>query len=250
MDNLIKSKAIKAALSGDWKEAIKLNLAILDSNASDCETLNRLALAYKATGNIKKTISTYQKVLKIDQYNAIANRNLDNIKNGNNSQKVNLSAQMVAANASIFLEEPGKTKMVSLVNLAPFPKINGLYPTESLALCVKRKCVFVIDENENYIGALPDDISYRLMEFMQHGYKYNCFVKSVGKKGITVLIRESERGKDLKNQPTFPIGTNDHEFAAINSPVETHHVTINVASEKEEDFAKADPDDNSNNEDN
>lgn len=221
MDIDLKSNAIKAALTGDWKQAVKLNLLLLKDNDQDCETLNRLALAYKALGNTKKCISIYQKVLKIDKYNSIANRHLSVLKNGHKVVSVNLAAQLVTSNSNIFLEEPGRTKIVSLVNLAPASKILTLYPTESLLLCIKRKSVFVMDKNQNYVGALPDDISYRLMKFMQYGYKYECFVKSVDKKGLSVLLKETERGKKLKNQPTFAIGLNDREYITINSPETT-----------------------------
>lgn len=232
MGNDLKTKAIKAALSGDWKEAAKLNNKLLKENEIDCETLNRLALAYKALGNTKKSITVYQKVLKIDKYNSIALRNLSILKNGQKTATVNLAAQMVTTNSNIFLEEPGKTKIVSLVNLAPAPKILSLYPTESLSLCIKRKSVFVIDQKENYIGALPDDISYRLTKFMQYGYKYACFVKSVDKKGLSVLIKETERGKKLKNQPTFAIGFNDREYVTtINSPD-----TATIKTTKDEEY--------------
>ena len=52
MDVSITHQAIKSALRQDWKEAIKLNLELLDLDKEDVETLNRLAYAHLKSGNI------------------------------------------------------------------------------------------------------------------------------------------------------------------------------------------------------
>jgi len=225
--------AIKAALRGDWPDATKLNIQILKENSVDCEALNRLAQCYKNVGNFKKAISMYQKVLKINKYNVIAQRNLVMLKN--NGQKPSQPVSTQYANTDIFLEEAGKTKLVCLVNIAPATKILSVSPREKLELTVKRKAVFVVDQNQNYIGALPDDLSYRLMRFMKSGYKYDCFAKTIERNIFIVLIREKTRSKRLNNQPTFPIGANEHDFLAINAPDVS--VLANEIAEKSDSYS-------------
>lgn len=221
MDNqALKSTAIASAMAGNWDEALKLNLRILKTDPQNCEVLNRIAQAYKLLGNSKKSITTYNKVLKIDKYNVIAIRNLDILKN-RRLEEAATASNIQRTNIDIFLEEPGKTKLVSLINLAPASHILSVSPMQKLELSLKRKSVFVVTmENNTYIGALPDDLSYRLTRFMKTGYKYDCFAKSVERNSVTVLIREVLRSKRLNNQPTFPLGANEHEYLVINAPAE------------------------------
>ena len=68
------SSAIQAALSQNWKEAIRLNLAILKQTKHDIDALSRLAYAYLKSGSIKEAKKTYEKVLSLDQYNKIAEK--------------------------------------------------------------------------------------------------------------------------------------------------------------------------------
>ncbi|MBI3384732.1 hypothetical protein HY030_00895 [Candidatus Gottesmanbacteria bacterium] len=222
MDNqALKSSAIASAMSGNWQDALKLNLQILKTDNQNCEVLNRIAQAHKLLGNSKKSIATYKKVLKIDKYNVIAARNVEILKNRHLEEKP-ATANIQSTNIDIFLEEPGKTKLVSLINLAPASQILSVSPMQKLELSLKRKAVFVSTSDRNaYIGALPDDLSYRLTRFMKAGYKYDCFAKSVEKNSVAVLIREVERSKRLNNQPTFPLGANEHEYLVINAPTET-----------------------------
>lgn len=214
----LSDSAIKCALSGNWQEAVKLNTQIVKLSPNDCEALNRLAQCYKNLGNIKKAVSTYQKVLKINKYNVIAQRNWAILKNNGAKDIAVPDVNIKYANTEIFLEEPGKTKLVSLVNIAPATKILTVSPREKLELIEKRKGVIVLDNSQNYLGALPDDLSYRLICFMKAGYKYDCFAKTVERNSFIVLIRENSRSKRLNNQPTFPIGANEHDFLAINAP--------------------------------
>lgn len=216
----LKTLAIASAMSGKWQDALKLNLQILKSDNQNCEVLNRIAQAYKLLGNSKKSILTYKKVLKIDKYNVIAKRNLEILKNRRLGEKPEASS-IQSTNIDIFLEEPGKTKLVSLINLAPASQVLSVTPMQKLELSLKRKAVFVsTSDNHAYIGCLPDDLSYRLTRFMKAGYKYDCFAKSVEKNSVAVLIREALRSKRLSNQPTFPLGANEHEYLVINSPAE------------------------------
>lgn len=252
MDNqALKTSAIASAMSGNWQEALKLNLQILKTDSENCEVLNRIAQAYKLLGNNKKSITTYRKVLKIDKYNVIATRNLDILKNRRQEPQPHF-ANSQKANVDIFLEEPGKTKLVSLINLAPASQILSISPMQQLELSLKRKSVFVSTFASNtYIGALPDDLSYRLTKFMNVGYKYDCFAKSVDRHNVSVLIRETIRSKRLNNQPTFPLGANEHEYLVINAPAEAidHNHSLNKSG-KSDSFIPQELAANEDNEDN
>ena len=80
MDIDLAQKSLNAALSGNWKEATKLNREILKKDPKDIDALNRMARAFAELGNLKRAKSLTQKVLKIDPFNTIAERSIKNIK--------------------------------------------------------------------------------------------------------------------------------------------------------------------------
>jgi tetratricopeptide (TPR) repeat protein len=141
----LKNQAIQTALEGNWQEAITINKSLIHENPDDVDALNRLALAYTITGKQKKAKSTYQKVLILDPLNPIALRNLKKLKD----KGLNLSG--AKTNNSInneFLEEPGKTKVVELVNIAQPTIVEALRTGQFLELSIKRLKIFALEEEQ------------------------------------------------------------------------------------------------------
>lgn len=204
----LTTQAINAALKNDWLKAISVNLSILESNPEDTAALNRLARAYKESGSLKLAKQTYRKVLVFDRFNPIAAKNLkllESLGKGDHLLKKNQTAiNGHACPPQTFLEEPGKTKLVNLVNLAPVSLLSGLSCGEKLAFSIKRRTVTVVNENQKYLGALPDDLSLRLIRLIKGGNRYEVFAKTVAKNSLSVFIREVYRSPRLKNQPAFP----------------------------------------------
>jgi len=199
---LLAKMAADAALSSNWSEAIAINQKILKTNQEDVEALNRLARAQVCTGEIDKAQKTYKKVLELDPYNIIANKNLNkiNASNGSGSGKsITFSPNL----SSLFLSEPGKTKVVGLLNLAPPTVLAVLNYGEEVRLIVKTHAVAVTTTESVYIGALPDDTAHKLIAFITGGNKYEAFVKSVTPKSLTIFVRETERSEKFTNQPSF-----------------------------------------------
>ena len=110
----LAQKAIDSALSGNWREAIKVNLLLLKENSKDIETLNRLGRAYLETGQKSKAEETYKKVLRLDKFNSIATKNLVLLK----TSRINRQNKTVSPSSMpLFLEEPGVTKTITLIRL-------------------------------------------------------------------------------------------------------------------------------------
>lgn len=200
----LSTQAINAALNNNWQEAIRANLTILTENPKDVEALNRLARAYKETGNIKLSQKTYRKVLKIDRFNPIATKNLKLLETLPRSFKKRPLPSNNSYQPQIFLEEPGKTKVVNLINLAPASTLLTLSCGDQANLLIKRRAITVIDTNRIYLGALPDDVSAKLINLIKGGNRYEAFIKTVAKNSLSVFIREVYRAPRFKNQPTFP----------------------------------------------
>lgn len=211
MDSLIKD-AIDASLSGDFKKAIDLNLEILKKSKNSVECLNRLGCAYLETGQLLKAKKIYNKALLLDPCNPIILRCLKkiaNIKSGSNKKR----KTGVKLN-NLFLSEPGKTKIASLINLAPYQTFSNLASGTPVFLVQKRRNLFVylncdssLNKNnkspKTYLGALPDDLSFRLIKLLKSGNLYEVSIRSISSKNITVFIKESFRTKKSSGQPSF-----------------------------------------------
>ena len=196
----IQQEAIQATLKGNWEIAISLNLQLLKEKPDDIETLNRLAFAYNAHGLIKEAKATYKKVLKIDDTNPIALKNLKRM--GDDGISKTTSIKFLIDN-SMFLEEVGKTKVITLVNTAPPKTLHNLQIGQPLKLNIKRLKIFVLNEEDQFLGMLPDNVSKRLIKFMKGGNKYIAYIKSVEDRSVTIFVKETKRVTKYKNQPSF-----------------------------------------------
>jgi tetratricopeptide (TPR) repeat protein len=194
----LKSQAIHTALTGDWNSAVSLNQTILQDYPDDIDTLNRLAFAYASIGNIKEAKSLYQKVLMLDAQNPIALRNLKRLNGGAAS-----SHHPIQMN-NIFIEEPGKTKVIELINVAEKKLLSKLRAGEHVTLQVKRMKIFILDGEKQYLGMLPDDVGRRLLDFINGGNEYEAYVKTIDNLRLLVFIKETKRSVRFKNQPSFP----------------------------------------------
>lgn len=196
-----KDLAISAALAGKWKEAVSLNLRLLKEEPDNIDAFNRLAYAYLKQGLLPQSKKIFTKVLKLDPYNAIAIKNnklIDTVK----KKKVAANA-VIAAAPSAFLEDPGKTKIVSCVNVAPAATLTTLSPGQMVTLKAKRHAVEIRAPGNTYLAALPDDISFKLLKLLAAGNTYQVVIKGVSKNSLTVILREITRGKRFASQPSF-----------------------------------------------
>lgn len=193
----LKSQAIQTALAGDWANAININQLILQEEPEDIDTLNRLAFALLSSGNTKDAKDIYEKVLTLDMKNPVALRNLKRL--GDAGLKKNGSTQI----ANFFIEEPGKTKVVDLINVADKKIISPLRSGERISICIKRNKIFAHDAEKQYIGMLPDDMGQRLIKFINAGNEYEAYIRTVENNRISIFIRETKRAKKFKDQPSF-----------------------------------------------
>lgn len=200
MDTSPAQNAIDFALQGDWDNAIKANQEVLKTSPDDLDALNRLARAYAELGEIGKARKTAQKVIKIDPVNSIALKCLDKWKKMTKVRKDTSST----ADVDAFLEEPGKTKMISLIHAGDEKIFANLDPGEEVKLVPFPHRVSVTTLDGHYIGRLPDDLANRLGKLMKEGNKYKVLVKSIGHREIDVFIREVERGAKVSGINSFP----------------------------------------------
>lgn len=227
MDTSATQKAVTLALSGHWHEAIEANLDILKNTPKDTEALCRLARAYSETGNIDSARESLRKVIEIEPANQIAVKFIEKLKMAKN---LGISPSLPTCNES-FLEEPGKTKLVSLLNLGEPENIANLDPGEEVKLASYSHRVSLTTHDGRYIGRLPDDIAARLRGLIKYGNKYQVLIKCVSPKEITVFIRETEKGAAARGALSFPPEKID--YVSFTPPELVHSDTPSVETTEE-----------------
>lgn len=193
--------AIQAALAQNWKEAIRTNTELVRMEKSDVDSLNRLGYALLKTGQITAAKRTLEKVLKLDPYNQIALKNSKKLTTLKRKDLTSTTTQHISP--LLFLEDPGKTKIVNVVNPPPTHILSALSSGQEVSLIPKNHTVEIRTDKNAYLGVLPDDLSFKLLKLLEAGNQYQVHVKSIGKNSLSVMVREISRGKKFAQQPTF-----------------------------------------------
>lgn len=194
----ITQKAIKAAKLQNWEDALAQNTTLLDLEPHNVDALNRLGLAYIQLKNISQAKKTFLKVIEIDKANALAKKHLQRIKEKQTHSIPTFSNQ-------VFIEEPGKTKTVQLNRLAEKEVLSSVAVGQTCELIPKKRFISVT-VNATYIGALPEDVSFRLSALIRTGNTYSCHIRSLSQKHVSVFLKEIVCADQNKNIHSFPPG--------------------------------------------
>lgn len=227
MNDDLSYKAVVAAISGDWKSALCINKIILSETPNDTDALNRLARAHAETGNINTAISTAKKVISIDPFNKIALRSLDKWKR----IKKNSTIKQKISKIHTFLEEPGKTKIVNLINIGKGDTISQLDCGDELVLDSHGHKVNICTDGGKYIGRLPDDLSARLKKLIKLGNTYCAVVKNSEKNSVKVFLKEIKRSEKVKDIPSF--STEKIDYISFTPPELVHGKKPSIPEEEE-----------------
>ena len=186
----------------------------------------------------------FQEVIKLDKANIIAKKHL---------QKLQHNQKIIAPTFTRqhFIEEPGKTTTVELHRLAGKNVLEKVSVGQECTLKLKNRFIS-ISADDTYVGALPEDLSFRLSKLMTKGNTYSCFIRSVSATGIIVHLREQLRAPENKDIHSFP--PNKHSSAALNDIVDERllldedvpmHIVHTDSDEPDVDFPDLDSDHNS-----
>jgi tetratricopeptide (TPR) repeat protein len=228
-------KAIEAALSRNWKEAIALNLKILKKDTKNIDALCRLGRAYFETGLKTKAEEIYKKVLRIDKFNSIATKSIELVK-ASRISKSSSPKNQIQSPPPVFLEEPGITKTITLIRLGDPKAIARLHPGDPVSIVAREHIVAFISLQNVHIGRLPDDLASRLLPLLKAGNKYHAWVKSVTD-GVKIFIKEIYRSPKFADVPSFPV-TEKLTYAAFTPPELIHTEKPDVSeTEQQEDYS-------------
>src|SRR3989338_2080504 len=206
--------AISAALAFNWQKALEINNLILAECPEDVDCLNRIGKAHLELGDSKKALQFFHRVLRVNKYDQIALKNLtrcsQKASSGKQSKANNHQSPSLLPPIVSFLEEPGKTKVVALVNITSGKTLLSLNNADPIVLSARRHTIIASHPDGTYLGALPDDLGHRLLILIKGGNKYDGCIKSVRKNHLTIFIKERLRAKKFHNTPSFPTTSADY----------------------------------------
>ncbi|MEK7097104.1 MAG: tetratricopeptide repeat protein [Patescibacteria group bacterium] len=198
----LENQAINNAMNGQWNDAIKFNEAIVKIDKKNIEAYLRLGFAYLQINKIKKARQFYSQALKIQPNNNFVKKNLERIKILDSKKLI--SSNTTPLDPLLFVDIPGKTKTISLVNCGPKSVLAKLTVGQKVFLTSKKRRVEIRTEDKEYVGCLPDDLSKRLAIFIKNGGIFSVYIKETSLKNITVLIKEEKKGAKMAKYVAFP----------------------------------------------
>jgi len=204
-------EAINAALENNWEKALQLNRELEKKYPDDTETMNRLARSLSEIGKINEAKKVYRKVLKVDPYNQISEKNLKRISS---IKKSDLKTSQLSSSlkGDIFLEESGKTVSAIIEDTAMPSVLAGLRTGDKIDLAAQRSNVKVVTSTGQRIGKIEDSLAQAISKNIRVGSKFEAFVKSVllekspskeGGSKVVIFIRETYRSPKV-TAPPFP----------------------------------------------
>jgi len=201
---ILEKQAIDAAFNNNWNEAINLNKKILKIDKNNLDAILRLGFSYFQLQKFNEAKKIYQKGLKIRPNHPVILNYLQKIQAIKEKKEKNKTQKKIVFDPELFLEIPGKTKSVSLVNLGQKNILAKLSIGQALSLLIRRRKIIVKTENNEFVGNLPDDIGKRLIILIKGGNKYSTYVKEVSLFRVVVFLKEEEKSKKFKNIVSFP----------------------------------------------
>lgn len=206
MDDLqrLEQQAINTAIQTKWEEAIDLNKKILKLDKKNNDAHLRLAFALLQANKIALAKKYYKAALKLQPGNRSITENLERIKILELKKNKSPKDKSVNLDPNLFLETPGKTRSIVLVNPGQKNILAQLTIGQKVVLIPKKRKIEVRTQNKEFVGSLPDDISKRLSIFIKAGSEFSVYIKEANLNRVVVFVREERKGKKVMKYTSFP----------------------------------------------
>lgn len=236
---LLEQQAIDSAIQNKWDEAIDTNKKILKLDKKNADSYLRLAFAYLQSNKIILAKKYYQLALKLQPGNHSIIENLERIKFLQLRRNQLSKNKTVNLDPNLFLETPGKTRSIILVNPGQKNILAQLTIGSQVFLIPKKRKIEVRTQNKEYIGSLPDDISKRLTIFIKAGSEFSIYIKDSNLTRVVVFVREERKGKKVMKYTSFPTNiqsrltemSKDDEIAGNEEDLETSEIDLEKLAE-------------------
>jgi hypothetical protein len=242
--------ARKHAIAGEWDSAANINRQILETSPRDVEAMNRLGKALMELGNLDEALEVYRQALSLDSSNVIAQRNagrLEQLISGKAADAPAATAAHRSGNAvqaSVFVEEVGKTYITDLIRPTVDAILTQLAPADEVELQVEDKNVAVYDQHGNRLGQLEPKITQRMIRLIESGNRFKGYVVALTGMTARIILRE------IYHEPESPYPVAFQRQATIAAPRPYLRDTRRMARELEPDLLlEGDDDDDDGDED-
>jgi hypothetical protein len=195
-------EAIDLAMQARWQEAVDVNKDIIESFPEDVDAFNRLGRAYMELGKYAQAKEAYRKSVKLDPYNAIANRNLRRLNDLKESEKTEVETDKVEPQQ--FIEEIGKAGVVALQDLAPKEKRARTVAGDKAVIKVEGSYLVVENGRGEYLGKVEPKHTRRLVRLILGGNRYSAVVIKSTADRMTVMVRETYQHPSQAGKLSFP----------------------------------------------
>jgi tetratricopeptide (TPR) repeat protein len=195
-------QAIALAMQGRWQEAVVANEEIIANFPGDVDAYNRLGRAHIELGEYARAKEAYTKAMELDPYNIIAQKNLQRLSYL--GEAVGEADDSDRVEPQQFIEETGKTGVVTLNRLAPLAVLAKMGAGDKVYLKMDRKGLNVENGRGEYVGQVESKHGQRLIKLMDGGNRYIAAIVSVSEERVTVIIRETYQDPSQVGQLSFP----------------------------------------------
>lgn len=206
MDDLrrLEQQAIDSAIKNNWEEAIDLNKKILKLDKKNVDGHLRMAFALLQSNKVALAKKYYKAALKLQPGNHSIIENLERVKVLESKKNKVPKNKFVNLDPNLFLEAPGKTRSIVLVNPGQKNILAQLTIGQHVFLMPKKRKIEVRTQSREYIGSVPDDISKRLTIFIRAGSEFAVYIKEANLNRVVVFVREERKGKKVMKYTSFP----------------------------------------------
>lgn len=184
-------KAIKEALDENWKEALSLNKEILKTDPKNINALTRVSKAFFELGRLDEARASAKKALRIDPQNQIAQKSYNKYKSlsPEDITTVTRSTLPNIKKINLFLEEPGKTKIVDLKHLTDSKFLATLDCGDEVQIVPSNFKVTCTDNEGKYVGRIPDDVATKIIDESKNGVEFRAHIKSINSTEVKIFVR-------------------------------------------------------------
>ncbi len=196
-------QAIVLAMQSRWEEAVIANKEIIEVFPTDVDAYNRLGKALMELGNYDEAEKAYSRALELDPHNSIARRNLAQLSYLKRTQLLRKGGDQKAT-PDIFIEETGKTGVVSLYHLPPREVLARMAAGDQVYLRVRGRSLLVENAQGEYLGLVDPKIGSRLARLIEGGNQYVAAIASLSGNEVRVIIREVFQHPSQAGRLSFP----------------------------------------------
>ncbi len=196
-------QAVVLAIQSRWKEALAINKGIIESFPEDIEAYNRLGRAYMELGEYSLAREAYGRALELAPYNAIAQKNLRRLTLLG-ERPVSSAGDTHTAKPQYFIEEIGKSGVVSLYRLAPGEILARVVAGDGVNLAIRGTLLIVENSTGQYLGEVEPKHGQRLIRLMKGGNKYSAAIVNLTEDRVTAIIREVYQHPSQAGRFSFP----------------------------------------------